>query len=61
MAVNLSGSYLEATIEGTAAEVTVETVHGNAKVVGGCGAMSLRSVMASSRWTRPAAASRRPR
>jgi DUF4097 and DUF4098 domain-containing protein YvlB len=44
MAVNLSGTYLEATIEGTAAEVTVETVHGNAKVVGGGGAVSLRSV-----------------
>jgi hypothetical protein len=44
MAVNLSGTYLEATIEGTAAEVTVETVHGNAKVIGGGGAVSLRSV-----------------
>jgi DUF4097 and DUF4098 domain-containing protein YvlB len=44
MAVNLSGTYLEATIEGTQAEVTVETVHGNAKVVGGGGAVSLRSV-----------------
>jgi DUF4097 and DUF4098 domain-containing protein YvlB len=45
MAVNLSGSYLEATIEGTSAEVTVETVHGNVRVVGGSGAVSLRSVM----------------
>jgi DUF4097 and DUF4098 domain-containing protein YvlB len=44
MAVNLSGTYLDATIEGTAAEVTVETVHGNAKVTGGNGAVSLRSV-----------------
>ena len=35
MPVNLSGTYLDATIEGTAAEVTVETVHGNAKVTGG--------------------------
>ena len=44
MAVNLTGTYLDATIEGTAAEVTVETVHGNAKVTGGNGAVSLRSV-----------------
>jgi DUF4097 and DUF4098 domain-containing protein YvlB len=45
MAVNLTGSYLEAAIEGTAAEVTVETVHGNVRVVGGSGAVSVRSVM----------------
>ncbi len=44
MAVNLSGTYLDATIEGTTAEVTVETVHGNARVTGGNGAVSLRSV-----------------
>jgi len=44
MAVNLTGTYLDATIEGTQAEVTVETVHGNAKVTGGNGAVSLRSV-----------------
>ena len=44
MPVNLSGTYLDATIEGTTAEVTVETVHGNARVVGGNGAVSLRSV-----------------
>ncbi len=44
MPVNLSGTYLDATIEGTTAEVTVETVHGNARVVGGTGAVSLRSV-----------------
>ena len=44
MPVNLTGTYLEATIEGTAAEVTVETVHGNAKVTGGNGNVSLRSV-----------------
>ena len=43
MPVNLSGSYLEATIEGTSAEVTVETVHGNVRVVGGSGAVSVRS------------------
>src|SRR5688500_7154520 len=44
MPVNLSGTYLESTIEGTTAEVTVETVHGNARVSGGNGAVSLRSV-----------------
>lgn len=45
MPVNLTGSYLEAGIEGTTAEVTVETVHGNVRVVGGSGAVSVRSVM----------------
>jgi DUF4097 and DUF4098 domain-containing protein YvlB len=44
MPVNLAGTYLDATIEGTTAEVTVETVHGNARVSGGSGAVSLRSV-----------------
>jgi hypothetical protein len=44
MAVNLSGTYLEATVEGTTAEVTVETVHGNVRVVGGSGNVSARSV-----------------
>src|SRR5687767_161200 len=44
MPVNLSGTYLDATIEGTTAEVTVETVHGNARVTGGNGSVSLRSV-----------------
>ena len=45
MAVNLTGTYLEATIEGTAAEVTVETVHGGVRVVGGSGAISVKSIM----------------
>ena len=44
MPVNLTGTYLEATIQGTAAEVTVETVHGNVTVTGGNGNVSLRSV-----------------
>lgn len=44
MAVNLSGTYLDATIEGTAAEVTVETVHGNARITGGTGSVTVRSV-----------------
>jgi len=43
MPVNLSGTYLDATIDGTSAEVTVETVHGNARVSGG-GAVTVRSV-----------------
>ena len=44
MPVDLGGTYLESTIEGTTAEVTVETVHGNVRVVGGSGAIGLRSV-----------------
>jgi DUF4097 and DUF4098 domain-containing protein YvlB len=44
MPVNLSGTYLDATISGTTAEVTVETVHGNARVTGGNGNVTLRSV-----------------
>ena len=44
MPVNLAGTYLEATIEGTTAEVSVETTHGNVRVVGGTGNVSARSV-----------------
>lgn len=44
MPVNLSGTYLEATIEGTTAEVNVESVHGNVRVVGGTGNVSARSI-----------------
>src|SRR5687767_14659745 len=44
MPVNLSGTYLEATIEGTTNEVTVETVHGNVRVVGGSGSVSAKSI-----------------
>lgn len=44
MPVNLSGTYLDATIEGTTAEVTVETVHGNARITGGTGSVTVRSV-----------------
>jgi DUF4097 and DUF4098 domain-containing protein YvlB len=44
MPVNLAGTYLEATIEGTSAEVSVETTHGNVRVVGGSGNISARSV-----------------
>lgn len=44
MAVNLSGTYLESTIEGTTAEVTAESVNGNIRVVGGSGNVNVRSV-----------------
>lgn len=44
MPVNLTGTYLDANIEGTTAEVTVETVHGNARVTGGNGNVSLKSI-----------------
>ena len=44
MPVNLSGTYLESTIEGTTAEVSVESVHGNIRVVGGTGNITARSV-----------------
>jgi DUF4097 and DUF4098 domain-containing protein YvlB len=44
MPVNLSGTYLESTIEGTTAEVNVETVHGNVRVAGGSGAIVAKSI-----------------
>ena len=44
MPVNISGTYLAATIEGTAAEVSVETVGGDLTLKGGSGAVSLRSI-----------------
>lgn len=44
MPVNLSGTYLAATIEGTSAEVNVETVGGDLTLKGGSGAVSLRSI-----------------
>jgi DUF4097 and DUF4098 domain-containing protein YvlB len=44
MSINLSGTYLDADVEGTAAEVTVETVGGNVRVSGGSGAVSVRSI-----------------
>lgn len=44
MPVNLSGTYLEAEVSGTAAEVTVETVGGNIRISGGSSAVSARSV-----------------
>jgi DUF4097 and DUF4098 domain-containing protein YvlB len=44
MPINLSGTYLDADVEGTGAEVTIETVRGTARVRGGSGAISVRSV-----------------
>ncbi|HUU35740.1 MAG TPA: DUF4097 family beta strand repeat-containing protein [Vicinamibacterales bacterium] len=44
MAVNLSGTYLAATIEGTTAEVNVETVGGDLSLKGGSGTVTLRSI-----------------
>ncbi len=44
MAVNLSGTYLAATIEGTSAEVNVETVGGDLALKGGSGTVTLRSI-----------------
>ena len=44
MALNLSGTYLAATIEGTSAEVNVETVGGDLTLKGGSGAVALRSI-----------------
>ncbi len=44
MPVNLSGTYLAANIEGTSAEVNVETVGGDVSLKGGSGAVTLRSI-----------------
>lgn len=44
MPLNLSGTYLAATIDGTAADVNVETVGGDLTLKGGSGAVSLRSI-----------------
>lgn len=44
MPVNISGTYLAATIEGTTAEVSVETVGGDLTLKGGSGTVSLRSI-----------------
>ncbi len=44
MAVNLSGTYLTASVEGTAAEVDIETVSGDVTLKGGSGTVNLRSI-----------------
>ncbi|MEP7227223.1 MAG: DUF4097 family beta strand repeat-containing protein [Gemmatimonadales bacterium] len=47
MALSLSGVHTNATIEGTRAPISVETVEGEVKVAGGDGLISLRSVQGS--------------
>jgi DUF4097 and DUF4098 domain-containing protein YvlB len=47
MALSLSGVHTNATIEGTRAPISVETVEGEVKVTGGDGLISLRSVQGS--------------
>jgi DUF4097 and DUF4098 domain-containing protein YvlB len=47
MALSLSGVHTNATIQGTRAPVSVETVEGNVNVTGGDGLISLRSVQGS--------------
>lgn len=44
MALSLSGTYLAAIVEGTTADVNVETVGGDLALKGGSGAVSLRSI-----------------
>ena len=44
MPVNLTGTYLAADIQGTSAEVNVETVGGDITLKGGSGAVTLRSI-----------------
>ncbi len=44
MPVNVSGTYLAADIQGTSAEVNVETVGGDITLKGGSGAVTLRSI-----------------
>lgn len=47
MSVSVSGVYVDASIEGTEGEVTVETVQGEVSCVGGKGFISLQSVEGS--------------
>lgn len=44
MAVNVSGMYVDTDLEGVGGDVTIETVHGDIKVRGGSGFVSLKSV-----------------
>jgi len=44
MAINVSGTYVDANLEGVGADVTVETTNGDIKVSGGSGFVSLKSV-----------------
>src|SRR5262245_36028239 len=44
MAINVSGTYVDANLEGVGADVTVETTNGDIKVSGGSGFVSLKTV-----------------
>jgi DUF4097 and DUF4098 domain-containing protein YvlB len=44
MAVSVSGTYADVTLEGLGGDVTVDTTHGNIKVRGGSGFVSVKSV-----------------
>jgi DUF4097 and DUF4098 domain-containing protein YvlB len=44
MAINISGTYADATLDGVGGDVTIETTRGDIKVSGGSGFISLKSV-----------------
>ncbi len=44
MAVDLAGTYLDVTVEGTRADVVAQTVRGDVRVKGGAGTISLKSI-----------------
>src|SRR5471030_736961 len=44
MAISVSGTYADVTLDGVGADVSVETTHGDVKVRGGSGFVSLKSV-----------------
>jgi DUF4097 and DUF4098 domain-containing protein YvlB len=44
MAINISGTYADATLDGVGGDVTIETTRGDIKVTGGSGFISLKSV-----------------
>jgi DUF4097 and DUF4098 domain-containing protein YvlB len=44
MAINVSGTYADVTLEGVGGDVTVDTTHGDIKLRGGSGFVSLKSV-----------------
>jgi DUF4097 and DUF4098 domain-containing protein YvlB len=44
MAINVNGTYADATLDGVGGDVTIETTRGDIKVTGGSGFISLKSV-----------------
>jgi DUF4097 and DUF4098 domain-containing protein YvlB len=44
MAINVNGTYADATLDGVGGDVTIETTRGDIKVIGGSGFISLKSV-----------------